>query len=181
MEEQGSLYEAMNNIEKVLIQDETLLRLLTYDPKGYDEEGKYHPDPLDESLPNLVDKDSDNYWELVEDRIKFSEKTSDLEEKAISRIYVHEGRRRPVFNSFLVATQEININIFIHEKYDKDKRIAKISDRLNQLLALTRIAGMGEIEYTSGNPRSAPTHYRAYYHSFRLNVLTKAGSERERF
>lgn len=178
----GSLTEIMNNIYSALIGDEELLRLLTYPPEGYDSKNNYHYDPLDyDMLPSLVDTENDDYWDLVDDKIKVGEKTSDLEGKALCRIYIYEGRRRPVFGNFLVASQEVNINIFIHEDYEKDRRIAAISDRLNELLVLTRKAGLGEIEYVSGNPRSAPTHYRAYYHAFKVNTLKKVGSKRERF
>lgn len=176
----GSTVEFFNNIYQKLIKDEELLRLLTYLPRGYDDEGNYNPDPLDDSLDNLVpdlktatDEEVQEYWRLVDERIVLGEKTSDLESKKICRIYISEGRRRPVFNDYLMATQEVAITIYINEDYDKDIRMSRISDRINELIALERIAGFGMLEYQAGNPLVAPKHYRAYEHLFRMSVTKK--------
>lgn len=170
---QGSTTSFFNLIYQELIKDEELLRLLVYLPQGYDALNKYHVDPLDESLPNLVDFDSDDYWALTEERIVLGEKTSDLLEQKICRIYIYEGRRRPVFGNYAHATQEVNIDVYVHEEYDKDLRISRIGDRLNDLLALERIAGYGKLEYKAGNPREAPTHYRRFLHQYIMNVGKK--------
>lgn len=168
----GSTTEFITAIYKTLIQDEELMRLLYYLPNGYDDNGNYNEDPLNDILPNLVDN-SDKYWEIVDERIRLGEKTSDLETKAICRIYISEGRRRSVYNNYHVATQEIAISIFVHESYDKDLRISRITDRLNELLALERLAGFGKIEYERGNPYQAPTHYRNYVNFYLLTVKKK--------
>lgn len=173
MIKQGSTVSFFNAIYQTLIEDEELLRLLTYLPNGYDSQDNYNPDPLDESLTNLVDKESDDYWKLVGERIVLGEKTSDLLESQLCRIYIYEGRRRPVFESYLIATQEVYIDIFIHESFDKDLRISRISDRINELICLEHIAGFGKLEYTAGNPREATSHYRRYLHQYKMNVSKK--------
>lgn len=172
MTKEGSTLSFFRAIYQVLIADEELMRLLNYLPQGYFN-NEYHVDPLDDSLPNLVDVDSDDYWQMVDERIILGEKTSDLLESQLCRIYIYEGRRRPVFESHVVATQEVNIDIFIHESFDRDLRITRITDRINELIALERIAGFGKLEYTAGNPREAPTHYRRFLHQFKMSVSKK--------
>lgn len=169
---QGSTLSFFNNIYQVLVQDEELMRLLYYLPRGYDSNSVFHEDPLDIGLPNLVD-DSEEYWNLVNERIVLGEKTSELLEDSLCRIYIYEGRRRPVFGNYAHASQEVNVDVFVHESYDKDLRITRIGDRLNDLLALERIAGYGALEYKAGNPREAPTHYRRYLHQYTMNVGKK--------
>lgn len=160
------------SISDILIRDEQLMRLLVYKPEDENSE-RYIPDPLDPSLENIVNLEDDRYWEYAEDRVVLGEKTSDLIEKDICRIYIYEGRRRPVFNSFIVANQEICIDVFVHESYDKDMRISRISDRVNELIALEKVAGIGKVDYKAGNPREAPTHYRRYLHLYNTLVGKK--------
>lgn len=173
MIKQGSTVEFFTNIYQRLITDEEIIRLLKYSPMGYDSQGNYHPDPLDETLPNLVDTESEDYWKLVDERIVLGEKTSELLESKLCKIYIYEGRRRPIFGNYLVATQEVNIDIFIHETFDRDLRISRLSDRINKLIALERIAGFGKLEYKAGNPREAPTHYRRFLHQYTMTVGKK--------
>lgn len=171
---QGSTPSFFRTIYQTLIADEELLRLLTYIPQGYDTNGNYNElDPLDVSLPNLVDTESEDYWRLVDERIVLGEKTSDLLESKLCKIYIYEGRRRPVFQSYLVAKQEINIDIFVHESFDRDLRITRIADRINELIALEHLVGFGMLDYVSGNPREAPTHYRRFLHQYTMTVSKK--------
>ncbi len=174
MIKQGTTPTFFKKIFQTLIADEELMRLLTYLPQGYDTIGNYNEfDPLDERLPNLVDKDSDEYWKLVDERVVLGEKTSDLLESKLCKIYIYEGRRRPIFKSYLVAKQEVNIDIFIHESFDRDLRISRITDRINELIALENFVGFGKFEYVSGNPREAPTHYRRFLHQYSMTVSKK--------
>lgn len=157
-------------ISDIFINDEQLMRLLVYKPE--DENSKrYIPDPLDPSLENIIG--SEDYWDYVDDRVVLGEKTSDLVEKDICRIYIYEGRRRPVFDSYIVANQEFCVDVFIHETYDKDMRISRINDRINELISIQRVVGMGKVEYKAGNPREAPTHYRRYLNLFSTLVGKK--------
>ncbi|HLG28301.1 MAG TPA: hypothetical protein VI423_10990 [Paenisporosarcina sp.] len=159
--EQGSMRQVIGNIYKILINDEDLMRLLYYFPKD-----ATHFDPLDEELENI--KDNVEYWDIVDDRIMLAEKDTDLNDKAICRIYISAGRRRPVFNNYLLTTQEIMISVYTHEKYEKDMRSAWLSDRINELLSLEYIEGTlsHKLEYFGGNPRVAPSQYKRYDHTF---------------
>lgn len=165
--EQGSMRQIMGNIYKLLINDEELLRLLYYFPRD-----SVNLDPLDDELENI--KDREDYWDIVEDRIMLAEKDADLNGKAICRIYISAGRRRPVFNSYLLVTQEVVVSIYAHEKYVKDSRSEAISDRVSELLALEHINGsFGRLEYFGGNPKPAPSQYSRYDHTYQYNTSKK--------
>ncbi|MFS0643677.1 hypothetical protein [Siminovitchia sp. 179-K 8D1 HS] len=164
----GSMREAINNIYQKLIKNETLLRLLYYPPMS-----ARNPDPLSDQLSNLVNPESEEYWNLVDDRIMLAEKTSDLEDRPLCRLYVYAGRRRPVFNNYQLATQEVIINVFTHEYFEKDMRSVWISDVLNEILTLKRISGFGQLEYAGGNPLVAPAGYKQYQHIYRYSDSKK--------
>lgn len=154
---QGSMREVVGHIYNTLIQDEILMRLLYYYPKS-----AKHVEPLDDANLDIVN--SDNYWDVVDERVMLAEKFSDIIDKDICRLYIMQGRRRPVFGNYLLATQEVMISIYTHENYEKDMRSVRISDRINELIALADINGIiGEkLEFTAGNPRVAPVMYKRY-------------------
>lgn len=158
----ASMFKFMTNIEVVLKSDEELLRLLVYRPKGYDIENKMrYLDPLDESLPNLVNENSDEYWELVDDRIRKGEKRAEIEKDIKCYIYMHEGRDRSVFSNACIIEQEVVFGIYIHEKFESDWRMSRIKDRISHLLVHEiGMAGYGKFEYIGGDPRDATTGYR---------------------
>ena len=164
---QGSMREAKDNVFQVLINDEELLRLLWYKPRrlsGYD--------PLDSALPNV--KDMENYWDIVEERIMLAEKVNDLEDEPICRLYITSGRRRPKFDNYLLATQEIVISVYVHEDFELDSRMDSISDRINELLTLESFSAMyGKLDYASGNPRVAPIQYSRFEHIYEYNTNKK--------
>lgn len=153
----GSMREVVNNIYQLLINDEELMRLLWYKPQQL--EGI---DPLDSSLLDV--KDMADYWDIVNKRVLLAEKENDLIGDPICRLYISAGRRRPVFNSYLLATQEIVISLYVHEDYELDMRSAWISDRINELIALEYIEGSmnQRMEFVAGNARVAPLQYRRY-------------------
>lgn len=155
--EKGSMREVVNHIYRILINDETLMRLLYHYPRSAN-----RLDPLDTSIPNIIG--SEEYWDIVEDRVKLAEKYSDIINKDICRLYITQGRRRPVFGNYLLATQEIMISIYTHENYETDMRSAWIADRINELIVLKDIDGIlgSKLEYVAGNPRVAPVHYKRY-------------------
>lgn len=151
----GSMREVVGNIYQLLIEDEELMRLLWYLPKQFTGN-----DPLDINLLNV--KDMAEYWNIVNERVLLAEKENDLL-GAICRLYISAGRRRPVFDSYLLATQEIVISMYVHEDYELDMRSAWISDRINELIALEYIEGsIGKMDFVAGNARVAPLQYRRY-------------------
>lgn len=165
--------DLINKIYHILVTDEELMRLLSYLPKGYDNEGQFNLEPLDASLPNIVDTSSSEFWEIADKSIVLGEKTSNLENERICRLYIHEGRSRGEFFNHQLMKQEIIIDVYIHEDFDKDLRISRINKRINTLIVLERLGGYGMLDYVAGNPREAPTHYRKFENIYRTSVNKK--------
>jgi len=165
---QGSMRQVVNNIYQILINDEELLRLLYYFPKS-----SIYLDPLDEELENI--KDKEDYWDIVADRAILAEKSTDLINKAICRIYITQGRRRPVFGNYLLATQEVMISVYTHEEYELDMRSAWISDRINELIVSEYIEGTmsNKLEYAGGNPRVTVKGYKKFDHTYEYTTSKK--------
>lgn len=169
----GTMRQVTNEVFKILRLDEVLLRLLWYPSENFDE-GVLHP--MDERLPYLIpftddeDKNTiseEEYWNIVDTVIVSGEKAQEIEEDKLCRLYIYPGRRRPVFRSYVMAKQEIKIDVYIHEDYSDDYRLEWINDRINELLALERVEGaIGKLDYAAGNPRVAPMGYSKYEHMF---------------
>lgn len=159
------MYESLNDIMKTFYHDETLLRLLYYSPTNYSD----IPDPLDDSLQNVIDLDED--WSIREDRIMSVPKSDDLVDNEICRIYVYAGRRRPVDNGYIYANQEIIIDILCHISYEKDLRSTRISDRLDELLLGSRVSGFGKISYINGTSISSPEKYIGYSQRYEVGNM----------
>ncbi|MGD7047084.1 hypothetical protein FZC83_02375 [Rossellomorea marisflavi] len=157
--------QTIDDVFDLLVEDEQLLRLVYHLPKLYG----VRPDPLDPSLPNMLDMAVDKRWDIIDKRILQSSKADDLVDNPICRLYVHLGNRLPNSSgSFKVATQDIHIDVLAHEVYEIDSRIARISDRLNELLIHNRITGLGKVEYVRGLPHPAPKNYSGYRHTYKV-------------
>lgn len=162
--------ENLDDIYRVFLNDEELHRLLYYKPESL-RDGR--PDPLNESLPNILELAIDSLWDIRDERILRTSKSDDLVDKAICRIYLYAGRRRPHNSNFHAATQEVIVDVLCHEDYEKDNRSAWISDRINELLCLERVTGMGKVDYVSGNPRNAPPQYVCYQQTYEFGSTKK--------
>lgn len=150
----GSIREVISNIYEILTTDPLLIQLLS---------NKEIEDMSKEEANAFINPSNSAYWETVDHCIKTFNKPSDIEEDVVNRIYIYAGRRRPVFNNYLVASQEIVIDIFVNEKYDDDMRLFWIIDRVNELIALRYVDGaIGKLEYAAGNPRVAPIGFSMY-------------------
>lgn len=173
----GSMRQVTNEIFKLLRTDEELLRLLWYPSEDINKKQLHHmdmnlpclvPTGLGEGVSGCVSSISEEeYWNIVDHVIIPGEKIQEIEENALCRIYMYPGRRRPVFGNYLMAKQELKIDVFVHEDYSKDYRMEWINDRINELLSLERIQGvLGMLDYVAGNPRVAPIGYSKYEHMF---------------
>jgi hypothetical protein len=159
------MYDNMKDIIKVLKNDEILLRLLYYPVKNYNTNT---PDPLDESLENVLDMDASVLKEIREKRIMLIPKADDLTPEPLCRIYVYAGRRKPD-KSYHYADQEIVVEVFCHNNFETDLRSMRINDRINELLINGRIvSGFGKIEYVRGHPIEAPMNYVAYQNVYEV-------------
>lgn len=158
----------LDDIYRLFLNDEELLRLLHYKPESLLDS---RPDPLSETLPNILDIDDE--WKIRDECIKLVLKDNDLVDKGICRIYLYAGRRRPTSHNYSVADQRIVIDIFCHEEYTKDLRLEWIGDRVNKLLVDSRTTGFKKINYVDGAPRNAPTDYVSYQHVYEIGSASK--------
>lgn len=167
----GSMRQVMNMIHTILREDETLMRLLYYNPRN-SETGDL--DPLDENLPNIVDG-SEKYWDIVENHLIVGTKTTDIEEKKICRIYIYPHRRRQTFRNHLFVNQEVVVDVLIHEKYFADMRLEWINDRVIELLTFEKLDNvLGKVDYIQGNNRiNAPRGYDKYENTFEYVIDKK--------
>lgn len=155
------MYHFMTEIEKRLIQDEQLMRLLVYRPMGFDDKNEVeYPDPFSDTLPDIVDG-SKAYWALVKDRIRKGDKRTDITDSAKCIIYLQEGRERSKFNNAFFVDQEVILSILVHEEYEDDFRLSRIRDRVYELLMHRKgMAGFGMFESVGSDPRDAPKGFR---------------------
>lgn len=163
--------EVVLDIYTILRTDEELMRLLVYPSENL---GENIPHPMDYDLPDIVDEDSELYWEQVDNHIQLKEKSTNIEDEALARLYIYPGRRRPYYTNYLMARQEIIIDVLVHESYLADMRLEWINDRLAELLALERLTGsIGMLDYTQGNGWQAPIGYSKYQHMFVFGTTKK--------
>ncbi|MGG3987521.1 hypothetical protein [Bacillus smithii] len=158
----------IGTIYKLFTNDETLLRLLYYPPKTTKQ-----PDPLSDTLPNILEMDTEEKWNIIDNSIVLGSKSDDLETQSICRLYLYAGRRRSISYNYKIAHQEIIIDIFSHNSFEKDLRSMWISDRLNELLIENRLVGITKMDYVGGNPISAPSNYIGYRHIYEFEGAKK--------
>lgn len=159
------MYDNFKDILNVLYFDEELLRLLYYPPADL---ANNIPDPLDDSLLNINDMSIEQQWDIRNDRIMLTPRTSDLESTPICRLLLYAGRRKPTNGNYLMAKQQFVIDVLCHNDFEnKDIRSTRISDRLNKLLALQHITGIGKMDYADGGQmKGAPEQYVGYTHVY---------------
>jgi hypothetical protein len=145
------------DISNIFYNDEMILRLLTYKPKNRLD------DPLDPSKDNILDKDEDAKWKIIDDCIMTAPKTSDLEKNAKCRLFIYPGVRRPTDTNFLFANQQINFDVLTHADFQNmDLRNEWICERVNELVFGERLAGVGKVLFKGGQPINAPKDYQGY-------------------
>lgn len=158
--------EMFTDIHDLLINDESLLRLLYYPPANLTME---RPEPLSDTLDNILDMDIGELWKIRDDHILESSKSDDLENKAICRVYLYPGKIRPSFRNKVAIKQEIVLDIFIHYSYDVDHRMLLVTGRINELLFNERVRyGLGKIDYQNGYDFVAPKGYTSYRHIYEI-------------
>jgi hypothetical protein len=165
-----SMHKNMMDILNVLYFDETLLRLLYYPAKNLKDNT---PDPLDISLPNILDTDVD--WSIRNSRIKSIPKVDDLTDTPICRLLIYAGRRSSDGQSYLTANQQLIIDVVCHESFeDGDLRTAKISDRLNELFVAEKITGIGKMYFVEGGQITGlPSEYVGFKNVYRYGSVAK--------
>ncbi|MDF0069259.1 hypothetical protein O0I60_04565 [Staphylococcus pseudintermedius] len=143
----------------VIKNDEHILRLLHYNP--LDSNGDY-VDFTDESLPNILDLDEEEYDEIVYDHIRTTQKTDDIEEYKKTVLFVYYGKSKAKFGNYTLVDREIVFQILSHNDYSFAHRIEEICDRLDTLFVNRNIAGIGKTRLANSFPREAPKEYLAF-------------------
>lgn len=143
----------VQDIYKVLTGDETLLRLLYYEPYN----------PLDTSNDNILDMPELEKWKIIRDRIKTTRNTDELDVEPKCRLCFFPGRRKGARN-YLVSDQEFVFDILTHFDFDDyDQRLSWISDRINYLIFDKNIINFGKFVFEDGFAVNPPVaHYSAY-------------------
>lgn len=155
----------LQDIYRLFVNDETLLRLLYYLPKNQLD------DPLDPNKPNILELE--NKWDIINDRIKPTPKTDDLDQVPKCRLLFYPGARDNT-NNYLIADQEFVIDVLVHFDYENvDFRMSWICDHVNELLFDKRITGMNNIDFYGGRPISAPENYVGYSMKYRFRSSKK--------
>lgn len=138
-----------DDIFKVLINDEELLRLLYYKPIDRLD------NPLDGRKQNVLSKPVDEYWTIVDDRIVSAPKFNDIEKPddiPKCRLFFYLGHGRTGENH-LFSRQEIVFEIYVHFDFESmDRRCALICDRLDKILNFQSITGFGKIYPVKRDP-----------------------------
>lgn len=183
----GSMREALNNIMQVLREDEKLMKLLYYSPETLEQDVVEDLIPTDEDMARVIENDVDaiekveRYREIIESRLLIGETKKEIEEDHICRVYVRFGRLRSVFGNYLIGDQEVVVNVYVPNRYDRyDYRLAWINDRISYLLTQERISGIGKMIYSKGDSRVAPHDYARYENIYMFTTAKKGLGENGR-
>lgn len=165
-------YQNMKDILKVLRNDEELLRLLYYSPKDI---SKSIPDPLDPSLPNILDKPPLELVQLQNKLILVVPKDDDIIGDRKCVLFAYLGDRRANGRNYAMADQYIVLDVYNHVDFENgDYRSAKIGDRLDKLFAQERVTGIGKTDFErSGCIARVPSQYVAYRHVYEFGGFKK--------
>jgi hypothetical protein len=152
------LKKNIQDIYKVFINDETLLRLLYYKPVDANDY------PLDSSKPNLLDMSATDRQAIIDDRIYFTKSVDKLDTTPLCRIIIYPGRRKPSVDNYKTPTQEFIFDVMAHKDYQNvDVRCQWICDRINDLIFENRITGIKTVKNVNGQPIAPPApNYEAY-------------------
>lgn len=169
------MYDIFLDTLLLLRNDEELMRLLYYPPE--DVVNKI-PDPLSPKLPDVLKMDSKKKNQIRNNHVVKTSKTDDLETQKICRVYVYAGNRIPERDknySYVMAEQQIKIDVIVHDDFEnEDIRMERILDRLNELLCLNNVTGIGKTDFVDGRPiLNAPKNYIGYQVIYRFGSTKK--------
>ena len=150
------LREFLGELSGILSGDEQLMRLITYLPKTRSDS------PLSEDKADIIG--SNDYWDIVDDRMLWTPKADDLVDKDPKcRVLFYPNTRYPQNGNYTNSEQSINIDVFVHVDFDTmDMRLSWILDRINDLLQDRYIENIGTTKFDSGKPLGSPVGYTGY-------------------
>ncbi|WP_368900853.1 hypothetical protein [Oceanobacillus oncorhynchi] len=151
----SSMFLEFDEINNILRNDSDLWKLIYY------RSTHYYDNPLDKDDILLLPPDQKN--EIINMRLKPSPVTQDLVKEAICRIIFHPATRRPQSQSYAVATQFVDFDIFVHHSFnDADMRLTKICDQINGIFNHKHFRGLGKFKFEGGNPFTFEGEYVGY-------------------
>jgi hypothetical protein len=151
------LKQNIEDIYKVLTNDETLLRLLINQPTSPTD------DPLDPTKPNILDMSATDRQALLDDRIYFTKSVDDLTTKEICRIIFYPGNRRTDPSNFQTSSQEFVFDVLAHMSYNNvDVRCQWICDRIEELLFDNKVTGTKSVRKVTGRDLMLAPNYASY-------------------
>lgn len=167
-----SMYKNIQDIFKVLRNDEQLLRLLHNEPKNI---SKKIPDPLDSSLPNILDKPPLELTQLKNKLIMSVPKDDDLIKDRKCVIFAYLGDRYSDRRNYVMANQYIMFDVFCHVDFENgDFRSSRIGDRLNHLFALEHVTGFGKVDFERVRIiNRVPSQFVGYQYVYEIGATKK--------
>ena len=153
----ASKADLINKIYKTIKNDEQLMRFLHY---GYKTSDGVYLDSLDPTRPDIVGSKSHN--KIAQEHILKTIKQDDIVSAKDCFLLIHTGKRRSVFENYMLVKQEILIDVLVHNDYqNNDSRLDDICDRLNYLIVHERF-GLGKADISTPIPFEAPRGYYRY-------------------
>lgn len=139
------IYNHILEVYDVFTNDEELLRLLYYPSEHFND------DPLDEKKDNILDR-SDK-WDIIQDRIKFTPNTEELDDYKKCRICFYAGKRTGNKRNKFDKNQEVIFDILVHRSFhESDLRMYKIAKRINNLILNGKFSSFGQVRELDASP-----------------------------
>lgn len=151
----SSMFLEFDEINKILRSDSDLWKLMYHRSKNYSD------DPLIKDDILLFPPAQKN--EIINLRLKPSLVTQDLVNDEICRLIFHPSIRKPQSQSYAVATQFVDFDIFVHHSYnDADLRLTKLCDKINDIFNHKDFRGLGKFKFEDGQPFTFEGTYVGY-------------------
>lgn len=150
---------------KIMIHDETLLRLLHYKATYLDDDVL----EVTSKRPNIVG--TPLQWTVVDRSIRKTPNNSSVDKTELCRILMFPARMRPTGEH--TASQAIRFHILTHESFEEDFRNAMIVNRLFDLFQSLKITGFGRTDAMVGDQLPAgavPSGYQGYFVEFDFGI-----------
>lgn len=156
-------YKNIQDILRVLWNDEELNRLLYYPPK------KLSPnklDPLDPLLENILDIDES--WNIRNETIMLVPKDSDLTQLESCKLFVFLGDGYANRGNHMYVNQSVVFDVICHVDFENgDFRSARIEDRLKQLFAMEYVTSPWKMDFVKRRTISrTPSQHVAYRYEY---------------
>lgn len=147
----------VDTLYKLFTNDDHLMRLLVH---PYEDENHEPIDCLSPDMPSIVG--SENHHELAREHVKKSIKQGDINIVRTNKVFIHLGRRYPIYGNHRLARQELIVDVISHVDYEEfDARLSDICDRIDSLIVREEIT-MGQADISSPIPYEASREYYRY-------------------